>query len=359
MSQLRNALNYSNSRFYVPVLAQILLRGKLSLSLVSKQLKNQNRKLVAITKTTGHCMMTTYRKNKVDFHNKSWEIKWNRRIIELIAYKDEHGDCNVPKNYPENKALGLWVATQRKQYRMKEQGQHSQLTEGRVMKLGSIDFTWKLREQSGQVWKKRCQALIQYRDKHGDCRVPQKYSQNKALGSWVNDQRKQYKYKKEGKRSTLTEARTKELESIGFVWKEREIECVPWHQQIRELIGYREKHGDCKIPFHYEQNRALAHWVANQRTQYKLRQEGKYSPMTEARIKELENIGFVWSCRDCPGNKSCTQRTGASEAGSNDASPATHSTTSQNPPPPPLHPCSQQEVGAVGKWLLELRVPRI
>jgi hypothetical protein len=305
-------------------------------------------------------MMDNYRTNKVYFHNKSCEVKWNRRVVELIAYKDEHGDCNVPKNHPENKALGLWVATQRKQYRMKEQGQHSQLTEGRVMKLGSINFTWKLREQNEQVWKKRCQALIEYRDNNGDCRVPQKYARDKALGSWVNDQRKQFKYKKEGKRSTLTDARTKELQSIGFVWKEREIECVPWHQQIRELIEYRDKHGDCKIPFHYQENRALAHWVANQRTQYKLRLEGKYSPMTEARIKELEDIGFVWSCRDFQGSKSRTQRTGASEAGSklNDAAPAKHSTTSQTPPPPPP-PCSQQEVGAVGKWLLELRVPRI
>eukprot|EP00980_Cylindrotheca_fusiformis_P003750 scaffold833_cov92-Cylindrotheca_fusiformis.AAC.4 len=224
--------------------------------------------------------------------------KWNRRILELIAYRQQNGDCNVPKSFAKNKGLGLWVATQRKQYRRRQLGKHSHLTDERVKQLESIGFKWVVREQGSLIWKKRVQALIEYRKKHGDCRVPQKYPENKALGSWVNDQRKQYKYKQEGRRTTLTDVRIKELENIGFVWKEREIECVPWEHQIRELIEYRNKHGDCKVPFHYSENRALAHWVANQRTHYKLKKAGKYSPMTDDRIRQLESIGFVWSCRD-------------------------------------------------------------
>eukprot|EP00980_Cylindrotheca_fusiformis_P012909 scaffold3214_cov113-Cylindrotheca_fusiformis.AAC.6 len=236
----------------------------------------------------------------------SCEEKWNRRILELARYKEKHGDCNVPKGFPENKGLGLWVATQRKQYRMRQIGKHSQLTDERLKQLQSLGFKWNVREQGSQVWKKRCQALIEYRQKHGDCSVPQKYPEDKALGGWVNDQRKQYKYKQEGRRTTLTDARIKELETIGFVWKEREIECIPWEHHVRELIEYRKKHGDCKVPFHYSENKSLAHWVANQRTHYKLKKAGKYSPMTDDRIRELESIGFVWSCRDQASDGDCS-----------------------------------------------------
>lgn len=291
-------------------------------------------------------MTTPSHIHHTDFHKaSSCEYKWNRRVVELLVYKKKHGDCNVPKTFPEHKALGLWVATQRKQFRMRQQGRHSQLTDCRVDKLVSIGFQWKVREQGSQVWKKRCQALIAYRDDHGNCKVPQKYAEDRALGSWVNDQRKQYKYKTEGKRSTLTDARVKELESIGFVWKEREIECVPWEHQIRELIEYRNKHGDCKVPFHYAPNRALAHWVANQRTQYKLRQEGKYSPMTDDRIKELESIGFVWRCRDYQHGK-C--RAASPECESRDDSPTKMSARSHG------QWCTVQ-VGTAGRRLLELR----
>eukprot|EP00980_Cylindrotheca_fusiformis_P003747 scaffold833_cov92-Cylindrotheca_fusiformis.AAC.1 len=174
------------------------------------------------------------------------EDKWNRRLLELARYQDKFGDCNVPVGFPENKGLGMWVATQRKQYRQRQFGKHSHMTDERMKKLESIGFNWIVREQGSQIWKKRCRELIEYRINHGDCRVPQKYPDNRALGSWVNDQRKQYKFKQEGRRTTLTDARIKELENIGFVWKEREVDHVPWEHQIRELIAYRNKHGDCK-----------------------------------------------------------------------------------------------------------------
>jgi hypothetical protein len=283
--------------------------------------------------------MTTYRTNKVYFHNKSCEIKWNQRILELIAYKDEHGDCNVPKNFPENKALGLWVATKRKQYQMKEQGQHSQLTEGRVIKLGSIDFTWKLREQSGQqgkeskltndniaeldsmgfLWslqdrkpkqtrtkmedacfEQRVQDLKAYRDTNGHCRVPAQYKPNKALGSWVNTVRTQYTRRGQGKKTSLTDTRISELESLGFVWKARTkkekvlVGDELWKKRVEELEEYLDTNGHCRVPFLYEPNKALGWWVNNLRTQNKWHVQGKKTPLTDTRISELDSLGFVW-----------------------------------------------------------------
>jgi len=43
-----------------------------------------------------------------------WEIMFNY----LIEYKDIHGDCLVPNRYKPLPALGAWVSTQRRHYRI-------------------------------------------------------------------------------------------------------------------------------------------------------------------------------------------------------------------------------------------------
>ena len=43
------------------------------------------------------------------------EQAWAERYDELQTYKNEHGNCNVPQGWPENKQLDLWVSAQRKQ----------------------------------------------------------------------------------------------------------------------------------------------------------------------------------------------------------------------------------------------------
>ncbi len=39
-------------------------------------------------------------------------------IQELLTFRDTHGHCNVPQKYPENPALGAWVAQQRRRYKL-------------------------------------------------------------------------------------------------------------------------------------------------------------------------------------------------------------------------------------------------
>ena len=67
---------------------------------------------------------------------------------ELIEYKAKHGDCLVSQRYEENKKLGLWVKEQRTQYRLLQDGEHSQITEERVAKLEGIGFCWSLKDYS-------------------------------------------------------------------------------------------------------------------------------------------------------------------------------------------------------------------
>ena len=70
------------------------------------------------------------------------------RYDELIAFKQQHGHCNVPKKYSANKLLGQWVSNQRTQYRFKCKGEASSMTADRQADLEKIGFQWNLHEKS-------------------------------------------------------------------------------------------------------------------------------------------------------------------------------------------------------------------
>jgi hypothetical protein len=97
---------------------------------------------------------------------------WDQRFEELKAFKHEHGHCNVPRTWLANPQLGTWLNTQRKQYRLSQQGVSSQMIPDRKAKLEQLGFKWSLCEK--QDWDIRFQELAEYRQKHGDCLVPQR-----------------------------------------------------------------------------------------------------------------------------------------------------------------------------------------
>ena len=70
------------------------------------------------------------------------EACWEAKFAELVAYAEEHGDCNVPRRFEANKELGHWVMRQRAQYRLLMEGRGSSMTEERIAKLNEIGFVW-------------------------------------------------------------------------------------------------------------------------------------------------------------------------------------------------------------------------
>jgi hypothetical protein len=145
--------------------------------------------------------------------------------------------------------------------------------------------------KSNSPWEFRFSELSDYRKIHGNCNVPQHYSENAKLGSWVKTQRTQYKLHREGKISSLTPYRLQALESLGFKWN---MKCSVWEVRLSELADYCKIHGHCNVPYNYSENAKLATWVSNQRQQYNSNLNGETSPMTTFRIQELESLGFEW-----------------------------------------------------------------
>ena len=66
-------------------------------------------------------------------------VSWTRRYEQLVAYKEEHGDCLVPQKWAGNPALGKWVDSQRQAYKQ------GRLKEDRIEMLEDVGFTWSVR----------------------------------------------------------------------------------------------------------------------------------------------------------------------------------------------------------------------
>ena len=58
------------------------------------------------------------------------------------AYKSTNGNCMVPQRYQVNLPLGTWVHTQRRQYKLMNEGKKSSMTKDKVDALHSIGFNW-------------------------------------------------------------------------------------------------------------------------------------------------------------------------------------------------------------------------
>jgi hypothetical protein len=147
--------------------------------------------------------------------------------------------------------------------------------------------------QAGQ-WTERFNNLCLYREKHGNCLVPNKYSKDLPLARWVTRQRYQYKLMIEGRSSTITEERVKALDEIGFTW---DSHGALWVERLEELKKFRSIYMHCNVPSTYRENAQLALWVKCQRSQYRLLMRDKASNMTPQRIRYLEAVGFEWQLR--------------------------------------------------------------
>ncbi len=272
-----------------------------------------NANATATTSTTGASVSTTNphilptastAKNKGSNNNnnvqgggdfRGGQEHWNAMLFNLALYKSKYGDANVKYNHndPRDHGLYIWLTHQRKHFRAYCENKPSFMNEDRVAVLETIGVTWNVR---GEVfWTKMYKDLKQYKLEKGNTIVPRKFPENKKLGEWVTDQRRQYKHKAAGRSSLLSDERERKLNEIGFVWSLRNR--TDWNERFQQLVRFKEAEGHCVVPQMYSLNKALGKWVSKQREQYRLYLQNKPSFMTEERIAMLNDIGFAWSVK--------------------------------------------------------------
>ena len=240
----------------------------------------------------------------------SWNPReqiWMERVAELKAYKDQHGDCLVPLEYPPNPALAAFVTRTRMDYReflgltpVTNKNERARLTQKHVDILNDLGFVWDMREL---WWNDKYRELQEYLAHHGHVLVPQRYEANPELARWVRRQRELYAARmgtlqqRKPLESThnsyqttvansaeiMTDERIAKLEAIGFCWNILEAR---WEKHFRELEEFVRIHGVGSRPTK-RTNKALAEFLSRQRKQYA---KGKLAP---ERLKKLEALGVM------------------------------------------------------------------
>jgi len=61
-------------------------------------------------------------------------------------------------------------------------------------------------------WEALFQALVAFKENQGHCGVPNRWSENPELGTWVGTQRQAFR------KGKLSEERVARLEALGFEW---------------------------------------------------------------------------------------------------------------------------------------------
>jgi len=159
---------------------------------------------------------------------------------------------------------------------------------------GNNSASVRFRSHQAENWMEKYEELLDYRLRNGDCLVPNNYPQNPPLAEWVKRQRYQFKLKKQGHHSSMSDDRVAALEKLGFVWNSHD---AVWETRYSELKQYKSIFGDTNVPSNYEENPKLSIWIKRQRRQYKFLNEGKPSTMTSYRVEKLREIDFSWSGR--------------------------------------------------------------
>ena len=196
-----------------------------------------------------------------------FDAAWESMFAALSAYKQAHGDCNVPQRWESNRELGTWCGTQRRIYKKNE------LSVDRVRRLEQLGFVW---DQLASAWEEMFAALLACQQMYGDCVVPNNMP---ALRLWCSRQRSAYK------NNELSPERIQRLESIGFTWDALD---AGWEQMFAALTAYKQAHGDCNVPASWDVNPELGQWCYVQRRTY------RKNKISKDRVQRLEQLGFVW-----------------------------------------------------------------
>ena len=209
--------------------------------------------------------------NRLNLIGFSWNPHgelWEKCYSELLKFRKREGHANVPGSHKvDGITLGQWAIRQRIQ--------RSKLPEDKIRRLDSIGFSW---DPNREQWEEAFRALIIFKKREGHVLVSARHKEAEVmLGSWVQTQR----YNK----SKLPQDRLKLLDSIGFIWDQRDHK---WDKHFAALLEYHKREGHTLVPATHTENKvALGSWVRSLRS--------IKNDISAERLKRLKKIDFTWS----------------------------------------------------------------
>ena len=138
--------------------------------------------------------------------------RWNSNIEALRKYKEETGNCNVPRKYPLNQSLSEFVQYVRASWQ--------DLSEDRIEMLEELGFALNAKDDK---WNVTFNAVCDFFGEAG-CSgrsMAALRREKPALYKWIERQRARYAELRRGKKTTMTEDKVSLLEGIG-------VDLDPW-----------------------------------------------------------------------------------------------------------------------------------
>ena len=107
------------------------------------------------------------------------------------------------------------------QYRLLKSDKKSLMSDERIPQLEKLGFKWNSDSQLTLTiaWNEQLSEIMEFKQRWGNCDIPQNYTKNKILGCWVSNKRRKYKLSKIRKMSFISDERTLKLEKLGFQWE--------------------------------------------------------------------------------------------------------------------------------------------
>lgn len=119
----------------------------------------------------------------------------------------------VPRPNPSNPQLAKWVEVQRRQMKLHQQGEHSNMTKERIRLLEREGFVWDVHEYR---WQGRFEELSEFYMANGHHRIPTKTKIGSSLAKWGTRQKEQRERMLNGEKTLMTDNRFALLRSINF-----------------------------------------------------------------------------------------------------------------------------------------------
>lgn len=207
------------------------------------------------------------------------KVGWERWYQAASAYRQEHGNLDIPSAYvtPDGLKLGSWLVGKRQEYK------EGVMKAERISQLEALGISW---DQNSDQWDKFYRSAQEYYQEHGDIRPGPSYISPDGirLGQWILRCRRDYK------KGVLSKSRVAQLEVIGMIWDPR---AERWERNYRAAMDYYQTHGDLKVPAQYVDANGvgLDWWLKHVRKAY------RDGALDREQIGRLEAIGMIWDPR--------------------------------------------------------------
>lgn len=203
--------------------------------------------------------------------DKKSEITWKQGYAELVKYKEEHGDLDIPSQYITKDGFQLGSLVGNIRYASAYGTRSTFLTPEHEAMLTELGFIW---DKLDYVWEQNYLACMKFKLENGHLNIPSDAvsEEGLAIGAWIRRMRKIRIGKVVGR---LTDSQINKLDEIGFSWEDHFTK--QWNDAFARLLIYKEENGHVNVPTMYidEAGFALGRWLKRQQDNKKLEEEKK------------------------------------------------------------------------------------